>query len=367
MELRKKNFSIIIEFIYLLKSVSGPSATVFAYLGEFHADNHRSKVIMLGNISAWLLLCFKFILFSGSTMYAASCFWNPVFASIIINQEWSFYIAALDLVFKPWRLFMIICGMPNIVCGLVMLFCLPESPKFTYSNGDEAKTLKILRGIYSINTGKPEGTYEVTSLVKDSEFQGAQARKAQNLLHFMWSQTAPLFRHPHLRNTLTICFIQFCIFNSSNGFWSFFPEITNRITIWKESDPSHLSSTICEILDDTKIVKTINGTFNETVLCVNKLEPSAFINVYILNSIYFFGWFFISTIITCAGKLVIITTLLFSSGICGFALIFISHPIVANYVYIGLLSVGLALAVLSAATVELFPTQFRFELFFFCA
>lgn len=290
-------------------------------------------------------------------MYAVFCFWCPIFASIIINQDWTFNIEILDLVFKPWRLFMIICGIPSIVCALVMLLCMPESPKYTFSDGDEATTLKVLQRVYSINTGNPRETFEVKSLVKDEEYKQGGERKAMNLVQFMWSQTAPLFKHPHLRNTLTICFIQFCIFNSSNGFWTFFPEITNRIAIWKETNPSHGSSTLCEILDQTKTVPSINAT--NSVLCVDKLETSTFVNVYILNIVYSLGWLFLSTIINRAGKLVIITTILFSCGISAFAIIFVSQPIVSNFLYLVILTVGLALTVLNASVVELFPTQFR--------
>lgn len=319
--------------------------------------SRKRKVTAKNSKSSKIVLLTVFLL--AATFYGACCFWNPVFASIIINQEWSFYISALDIVFKPWRLFMIICGIPNIICGLIVLFLMPESPKFTFSRGDEETTLKVLQNIYSINSGKLKETFKVKSLVKDEEYEEAGAKKSRNLLQFMWSQTAPLFRHPHLRNTLTICFIQFCIFNSSNGFWSFFPEITNRISIWKESDPSHVSATICEILDETQIIPSLNETLGDSTLCVTKLETSTFRNVYILNSIYFFGWFFISTIVNCAGKLVIITTILFLSGAAGFSLIFVAEPTVSNYLYIALLAVGLALTVLTACTVELFPTQFR--------
>ena len=121
-------------------------------------------------------------------MFAATCFWNPIFASIIINQSWSFYIAPLDLDFKPWRLFLIVCGIPSVVCALCMLFLMPESPKFTFSHGDEKKTLKILKKIYCCNTGNSKLLYKVKTLVKDEEFQEKNMEKL-NFFQFMWSQT----------------------------------------------------------------------------------------------------------------------------------------------------------------------------------
>jgi MFS transporter, VNT family, synaptic vesicle glycoprotein 2 len=295
-------------------------------------------------------------------MYGASCFWNPIFANLLINQDWSFYIEPLDLVFKPWRLFMIVCATPNVVCGLVMLFFMPESPKFTFSHGDEAKTLQILHKVYCCNTGLSKLTFKVKTLVKDEEYQESTGRKSKNLFEFMWLQTLPLFKHPHLRNTLTACFIQFCIFNTSNGFWTFFPEITNRIALWK-NDPSHMTATVCQILDDTQIVTNFNSTVVDLTICVTKLQQSTFKNSYILNFVYLFGWLFLSLIINRVGKLIIITTVLFICGTCGFALIFVSQPVVSSYLYIVILADGLALTVLNASTIELFPTQFRFVKF----
>ncbi|CRK91005.1 CLUMA_CG004693, isoform A [Clunio marinus] len=323
--------------------VSGPSATVFAYLGEFHSERYRSKVMMLA-----------------SATYGLTCYWNPIFASIIINRDWTFYIAPLDLVFKPWRLFMIVCGIPNIICSLITLFFMPESPKFTFSNGDEEKTLKTLQSIYSRNTGNPKESFQVKSLVRDAEYEENSAKKFNNFLHFMWSQTAPLFKHPHLRNTLTVCFMQFCIYNCSNGFWTFFPEITNRISLWHSSDPTDTSATICEVLEVTKVVEYQNQSLiSLEENCVTKLESSAYGNVFILNTIYTVGWYLLSTIINCAGKLIIITTLLFTCSGVAIALMFVNIPTVSSYLYIILLTDGLALTVVNASIVELFPTKFR--------
>lgn len=325
-----------------LHSVSGPSATVYAYLGEFHAMSTRSRVMMLA-----------------SSMYGVFCLWNPVFAMFIINQEWSFYIAPLDLVFKPWRLFMIVCGMPSVVCALVTLIFMPESPKFLFGQGEEEKTLQVLQKVYRCNSSKPSDTFPVKSLVKDEEFQERNSNKSRNLFEFMWSQTTPLFRHPHLRNTLTICFMQFCIFNTSNGLWTFFPEITNRITLWEAMDPSHVSATVCTILDETKSSIIANSTVVENS-CVTKLADSVFVNAFILNFLYIFGWFFLAMIINRMGKLVILTTLFFSASLSAISLVFVDIPILSMSIYIYLLGVGLALTVLNAVVVELFPTNVRY-------
>jgi MFS transporter, VNT family, synaptic vesicle glycoprotein 2 len=127
-----------------------------------------------------------------STMYGASCFWNSIFASLIINQDWSFYIESLDLIFKLWRLFMIICATPSVVCGLVILFFMPEPPKYTFLQGDDAKTLKTLHKVYCCNTNQSKLTFKVKTFVEDEEYNEGSERKSRSLFAFMWSQTAPL-------------------------------------------------------------------------------------------------------------------------------------------------------------------------------
>lgn len=250
---------------------------------------------------------------------------------------------------------MVVSSLPSALCGFVMLFLFPESPKFTFSNGDEEKTLKILDQIHRWNTGKK---FSIKSLAKDEEFQDISERKPMNLVHSMWSQTAPLFKHPHLRNILTVCFIQFSIFNTCNGFHTFFMEITNRIALWMESDPSHKTATVCDIFRETQNVFNPNTTSD--VVCISKLQPEVFENTFYFSFIHLFGWTILALIINRIGKLVILASLSFVCGLCGFSLIFINLPVISGYVYVGLLVEGLAITILGAATVELFPTKFRF-------
>lgn len=47
-------------------------------------------------------------------------------------------------------------------------------------------------------------------------------------------------------------------------------------------------------------------------------------------------------------------------GACGIAIVFVNLPMVAIYLYVALLLCGLGINVLSAATVELYPTKLRY-------
>lgn len=241
--------------------------------------------------------------------------------------------------------------MPNIICVLILLFIVPESPKFTYSQGNEEKTLRIFRKIYRINTGKSVESYEVSNIIKNKEFGESCSKSSQGFLKFMWSQTTPLFKGSHLRNILTACFIQFSVCLTTNGFWTFLPEIMNKISLWNKSQK--VPATVCEIFTFKNISESSNGN------CVQKLEIAAYIHVF-ENILFLVICFSIMTfLINRVGKLVILTFILFLCGSSAVALIFVRFPTLSSYLYIVLLGAGVAISVVNASSVELFPTKMR--------
>lgn len=96
-------------------SISGSSATIYAYLGEFHGSKNRSKVLM-----------------TASFIYGAACGYLPILGFFVLNQTFHFHIPVFDIMFKPWRFYLLLCGLPSLACAIVLLF-IPESPKFTFS------------------------------------------------------------------------------------------------------------------------------------------------------------------------------------------------------------------------------------------
>lgn len=296
-------------------------------------------------------------LFPASVIYSIGCLQTPIYGVSILNQEWSYYIPVIDLVFRPWRLFLLLCGTSSVICAAVMLIYIPESPKYTFAQGDEERTLKILQTIYVRNTGKSANEYEVKTIEKDKEFLESAARNS-SFLKFMWTQTVPLFKPPHLKNTLTACFLQFTICLTSNGFHTFFPEILNKVYLWIGSDPLHITSTVCEIIDLYQTDHNISNA-NETVTCLTKLEPNTFVNVTTVIFLHLIGWTVISVIINRAGKLIIIIFIMFTGATCAILLVFIEIPMVSVYLYTILLAVGINMSVVNSSTIELYPTSLR--------
>lgn len=103
------------QFIHI-HSIAGSSATIFAYLSEFHSSRNRSKVLM-----------------AASFIYGVSCNYMPALGYLVLNRTFHFHIPLFDIEYKPWRLYLLLCGLPSLVCAILLLLFIPESPKFIFS------------------------------------------------------------------------------------------------------------------------------------------------------------------------------------------------------------------------------------------
>lgn len=240
----------------------------------------------------------------------------------------------------------------NAVSALLLIYYVPESPKFTFSQGDEEKTLAILRDIFRRNTGKAVFQYEVKCLAKDDEFNAANTKASQGFLQFMWTQTTPLFKHPHLKNTFTACYLQFATLLTINGFWTFFPEIQNKVYLWMGVYGVDAKSTVCDILSTNQTTSIVRE-------CTSRMEINIFINITMISFLYIIGWTVCSLVIDYTGKLLIIVLIMVFCGACSISMMFVDVPRIAVYLYVVLQTAGLNMTVVNSSTVELYPTNLR--------
>lgn len=193
-------------------------------------------------------------------IFGVGCLLPPVIAWMVINQDWMFYIPVLDIVYKPWRLFLIVCGLPGFVSFFVLMF-LPESPRFVLGLGDPSGALKILEKMNRWNGGNKDAL-EMFEICEEAESIANRRRIMDNknsrfpLIKSVWDQTAPLFKPPYLGSTLLICSIQFMVYVTSNGVYMWFPDIVNRV-----------ASRLEDIGDDRiKICEAIHLPMNTSML-----------------------------------------------------------------------------------------------------
>lgn len=196
-----------------------------------------------------------------SVIFGITCITLPLLAWLVINQTWHLYIPFLDLMFRPWRLFLVVCGLPSLISG-VALFYVPESPKFVLSQGRQEETIAILQSVYRSNVGAKAEPLVIPSIIEELESIARRERNEQEhsgtavrILKAMWTQTTPLFQSPNLKRTLIACTMQFGIYTTSNGMYMWFPEILNRLADFMESNPGRHTD-LCHILSMTKLNAT---------------------------------------------------------------------------------------------------------------
>ena len=81
---------------------------------------------------------------------------------LIIPGQWSIPIVG-HLEYTPWRLYYALCGLPSIITG-VILFFLPESPRFLLANRRKQESLQVLQKLFAGNTGRPPSEFPVSAI-----------------------------------------------------------------------------------------------------------------------------------------------------------------------------------------------------------
>ncbi|XP_055843962.1 synaptic vesicle glycoprotein 2A-like [Episyrphus balteatus] len=323
--------------------VSGGSATIYAYLGEFHTDRSRARAMM-----------------GSSFIFALGAMILPLIAWLVINQVWELPIPFLGITYKPWRFFMIVCGIPGFLCGLFLIF-LPESPKFLLSVGKDKEAIEVLKRMYRWNVGD-DSEFELNGIIPEKD---TTIRKEENsdkksnivtaFLSTMWAQTVPLFEKKYCRITVIICTIQFWLYVTTNGMYMWFPHIANSMVEFMKEHPGN-KTLICEVVyaKHASIYKE-----DGSMTCQASLEDNTFMYSLVMEILYATGFAVIGVIINRVGKIPILFVVLIFFASCGIASIHVDNPSISVYLYVLLFLAGVGINVLGAATVELYPTHLR--------
>lgn len=214
----------------------------------------------------------------GSTIIlGTACILMPLAAWTVINQDWEFYIPIIDIVYKPWRMYVVVCGIPGLLGAIVLIF-LPESPKFVLGRGDKAKAYEILKQINRWNNGlksplEPFDLYEEPESIENRKRICDCKKSRFPLLKSIWIQTAPVFKPPYLCSTILICTIQFGIYATASGFFMFYAEILNRMAANLDSFVDERIM-MCDVINMKPTININMGTSTNTTSAITVNEPS---------------------------------------------------------------------------------------------
>ncbi|XP_034098230.2 probable metabolite transport protein CsbC isoform X2 [Drosophila albomicans] len=345
--------------------VNGPSAVLFTYLTEMHGPKYRPSVLMVVGMIT-----------STSTLLLPMLAWD------IFSRPWDFLLfGSLDV--HSWQIFLFVCALPSLVSGLVLYF-MPESPRFLMSQCRNKEALEILKMIYHVNTGKPKDTYPIKSLILEVPSRDAQKgeaiytienksedkaepakRQSRTLMESLragMQQMKPMFHKPLLGLALHCYTMQFCILLGMNTIRLWLPQLFASMAEYEaEHANEDYSATMCTILEYS-VNKTAETLTNHENACAvpKTISMDMYINNIIVSFCGLVGYSFAGAIIRLIGAKRLLTYGLLVSGVLGIALYWSINSlttIIISSVFVTVSDV--AISSLIGAVVALFPIQLR--------
>ncbi|XP_058055454.1 synaptic vesicle glycoprotein 2B [Anopheles bellator] len=326
--------------------ISAPSATIFAYLGEFFKTENRTMVITYASVAVGL-----------SGVFTATTGWY------VLSFDWSLTLPNINFVMHPWRLLFIVYTLPTLA-GACWLIVLPESPKFYLSRGRQSEAFVVLLRLYLENHPKATAQdFDVKHIIPEA---GQKSRNTLSgstggfwqIVKSVYNQTVPLFKRPNLGNFVICCVVQFGLFVVSAGMGLWFPDIVNRITTSNATDV-----TVCEALGSSSSYTNATESYEEFPsrdACNNTVNERVFIYAIALGGLYTILYLVMSTLMQIVGRKCVVGFNLFFSGFSGIVLQFVGNPYAMVSLFCSfLVFAGTSISILNGATVSMFPTNVR--------
>lgn len=295
---------------------------------------------------------------AASFVFGIGCVLLPGLAWVVLDHSWEFTIPMLNIVYRPWRLFLVVCGLPGLI-GAFALLRFPETPKFVLNQGNPKRALETIQWMHRMNVGTKEPALQIELIlegeaIQKSDDSNEDPKKLKALLKLIWNQTAPLFMPPYLSKTLLVCFLQFGSYVTAHGMYFFFPGVLDKLI--RSQDSGVELTTLCQVVYSSQITNT---TLELQTECTQSLTEATYGYSFILDVIYMLGFAVMGVIVNAVGRLAILVFVFTTCGVCGVLTIFIEVPLASMWLYMVMLLCSFSVSVVSAVTVDLFPTHLR--------
>ncbi|KAK5639200.1 hypothetical protein RI129_011692 [Pyrocoelia pectoralis] len=324
-------------------ALGGSGPVIWSYFAEFQPKSKRGS--MLSFMAAFWTL---------GNLFVAGLAWLIIPAGIGYTSE--------NFIYNSWRIFLLICAVPSFVVA-ILLFFLPESPKFLLSHGRGDEALEIFKKIYKVNTGNDISEYPVKHLVVDQDINKSlnnpdkppSKNKCKNMISDILSNSKQLFLSPILKFTLISITINFTFHIGYYGLMMWFPELFNRFDEYSRDHPDKTAD-VCAV---TQYV-IASGSQQDGKVCSDKIESDVF-----MESLITVAAAIPSNVIAVLGMdrlgrkfFLVFSTV--TSGICAACMYLVYNKLqnlAVSAVFSGVISCGNA--ALDCLITEIFPTNLR--------
>ncbi|XP_060523634.1 synaptic vesicle glycoprotein 2C-like isoform X2 [Cylas formicarius] len=321
-------------------AVIGPFAAINSYISEFHCSKYRSRFQLLIGSSASL----------GTLLL-------PLLAWALLSQSLDFSFLSLN--FHSWNVFLLITALPSVTNAIVFVF-LPESPKFLMAQGRDQQALRVLRTVYSINTGRSPDSYPVKKLVDEpgadrepSKSDDGETRTKFEVVKAGFSQIKPIFYPPHLQRLILVCFVTFFIVSSMNMLRLWLPHIFQAVIDYQHGHAEPAS--LCTML------KHLEPAANASEICaINVDNQKVYVNSIVVAFTSICGYAVTLFVLPLVGKKTVLVAAELISGSASICLYFAQSSEMVLVFSSAFNAMGaLATNVIVSVTVDLFPTTLR--------
>ncbi|XP_066905082.1 uncharacterized protein [Halyomorpha halys] len=317
--------------------LSGAVTPVYVLLSELCPTHFRARALIICSIVATL-----------SNIYL------PAMAMLIMPLDIEIPICK-SLTFSSWRLFLLLSTIPNLL-ALILLWRLPETPKFLLIQGHKERTLEVLKNIYAVNHKKREDEYPVLNVILDSidrDYVGLKddSSLVWRTLKKMISGMTLLFSRKYIIYTIMSCVLLFTQVGVYNIYILWLPEQLSRMNQYIEINGVY-DETLCNMM-----MSTVNSVENVDD-CVLKYDFFSY--GIILGILQFSLGLLVSFFANRIGKKVMLVGFLYLASAMSFSLIFsnLQYLIIAALISVAIMT-SVSFPLIMTFIMDFYPTHVR--------
>ncbi|KAJ8985339.1 hypothetical protein NQ317_008370, partial [Molorchus minor] len=279
--------------------------------------------------------------------YSILRFINGICHDLLPASGWlllqtTFSVEFLGFQLNNWRTFSLANSVPSIIVAL-MLYRLPESPRYLYYSGKPKEALIVLRDMYVSNTGNPKDSFPVESLDEKAILEQSSRSKKD-----LSAQIVPLFKPPLLSYTVSACVMQASAFAVCSGLLFWYPDIINQISKTGKTDV-----TVCEALSFGGLSEAADEE-----MCTGVVDDRVFILNIIIGVYYFVLYTTWGIVVKIIGTRYFFIFCMATAAVSTLLICFLSQKILIDIFFVTALTLpGVGVSIINTWVVEIFPTN----------
>ncbi|KAI5698620.1 hypothetical protein M8J75_009405 [Diaphorina citri] len=333
-----QSFEYLILFKFLAGiAICGPFSLIYAYLSEFFDKSRRDSIVMMTG-------CFTSF---GSLL-------QPVVAYFIIphNMEYIFFNTFL---INSWRIFLMLSTLPSL-SGALLVYFMPETPKFLMTHGRTEEALKVFQCMYSWNTGNPRESYPIKRLQSGVAHSQHKKTFTQSVVQG-WKQVNPLFRKPYLSTALIIFLMQALTMASLNTVRLLQPQIFASYLAQNGTDDVNVCDTIDQPVSNSTLLQSVHHIPSHCASAV--IDSRVYSNASMVGAGTFFYYIMANFLMRVMGKkkLYVVSVLLCAICIGVYPWSYSFQVVILACIFMAVMSTTVTFVL--ACSVQQFPTTLR--------